>query len=73
MQKTNTTLVMMIAHPFLYPAITEVTSKAVLTSDGIRLSLTPLLFHIILKSLVMKRLQHKENLNFTAVHTQSLD
>lgn len=48
MQERNITLVMMITHPLLYPAITEVNSKAVLTSDGARLSLTALLFHSIL-------------------------
>lgn len=40
---------MMITQPLLYPVITEVNSKGVLTSDGVRLSLTALLFHIILK------------------------
>ena len=60
MQKRNTTLVMMVTHPLLHPAITEVNSKAVLTSDGVRLSLTALLFHIILKIFFTKCLQHKE-------------
>lgn len=60
MQERNITLFMMITHPLLYPATTEVNSKAVLTSDGVRLSLTALLLHSTLNFFFIKCLQHKE-------------
>lgn len=70
MQKKNTTLVMMVTHPLLYPAVTEVNSRAVLASDDVRLSLTAL-FHTILKQII-KFLQHKENLQlYGSTHAEA--